>query len=158
MLFWEKNNFSLNRIKKCGEIYLLYRLKSTKWYHMTNFQDNVLLAKSKTALNVSLMFRPFHSMDSYQKSCIVRYVSITWETNFCLCRRRRSRRSRRRSRIVNVEASPLRLSRTRRFINVVTSCRRYCRGVSVTAEADAAFLIKRLHPLGCQGSLHCVRI
>ncbi|KAL2725563.1 hypothetical protein V1478_008236 [Vespula squamosa] len=34
---------------------------------------------------------------------------------------------------------------TERFINVVTSCRRYCRGVSVTAEADAAFLIKRSH-------------
>lgn len=42
--------------------------------------------------------------------------------------------------------SPLRLSAARRFINVVTSCRRYCRGVSVTAEADTAFLIKRLRP------------
>lgn len=58
--------------------------------------------------------------------------------------------------VLTVKAStPLWFSRTRRFINVVTSCRRYCRGVSVTAEADAAFLIKRLR---CQGSLHCVRI
>lgn len=51
--------------------------------------------------------------------------------------------------------SSSRLSRTRRFINVVTSCRRYCRGVSVTTEADVAFLIKRSRR---QGSLHCVRI
>lgn len=49
--------------------------------------------------------------------------------------------------------SSSRLSRTRRFINVVTSCRRYCRGVSVTTEADVAFLIKRSRR---QGSLHCV--
>lgn len=56
---------------------------------------------------------------------------------------------------VVVASSSHRLSRTRRFINVVTSCRRYCRGVSVTTEADVAFLIKRSRR---QGSLHCVRI
>lgn len=57
--------------------------------------------------------------------------------------------------VVAVASSSHRLSRTRRFINVVTSCRRYCRGVSVTTEADVAFLIKRSRR---QGSLHCVRI
>lgn len=154
-------NFELlNRILKYIQRDMRH-VRRDKRIALMNFQNFTLSQNTKRRLSsrsylFSRLFQLRKDTLVSWKSCLVRFcVSIKRRTNFFLhvvvvvtavvsrC-------------VLTVKAStPLWFSRTRRFINVVTSCRRYCRGVSVTAEADAAFLIKRLR---CQGSLHCVRI